>query len=88
MVADQYGGNQKTYSLQNPTFYFQPDWSPDGKYIAYTVTDYNIWSIDLASGNVRKVDTDRYAHPNRAMNPVWSPDSRWITYAKPAGKSL
>ncbi|WP_421763967.1 S41 family peptidase [Ekhidna sp.] len=82
VVADQYGGNQKTYSLQNPTFYFQPDWSPDGKYIAYTDTDYNIWSIDLASGNVRKVDTDRYAHPNRAMNPVWSPDSRWITYAK------
>ncbi|MEM7296800.1 MAG: PDZ domain-containing protein [Bacteroidota bacterium] len=82
VVADQYGNNQRSYALQNPTFYFQPDWSPDGKYIAYTDTDYNIWYIDLSSGGVRKVDTDRYAHPNRAMNPVWSPDSRWITYAK------
>lgn len=82
VVADQYGGNPRSYPLQNPTFYFQPDWSPDGKYIAYTDTDYNIWSIDLGSGMVKKVDTDRYAHPNRAMNPVWSPDSKWVTYAK------
>ncbi len=82
VVSDQYGGNQKTLTLQNPTFYFQPDWSPDGKRIAYTDTDYNIWSIQLSSGNVTKIDTDRYAHPNRAMNPVWSPDSRWITYSK------
>jgi len=82
IVADQYGGNQKSYALKNPTFYFQPDWSPDGKYISYTDTDYNIWYIELSSGNVKKVDTDRYAHPNRAMNPIWSPDSKWITYAK------
>lgn len=82
VVADQYGGNQKTYALKNPTFYFQPDWSPDGKRIAYTDTDYNIWYIELANGNVKKVDTDRYAHPNRAMNPIWSPDSKWIAYSK------
>ncbi len=82
VVADQYGGNQKSFTLKNPTFYFQPDWSPDGTYIAYTDTDYNIWYIELASGEVNKIDTDRYAHPNRAMNPAWSPDSRWIAYAK------
>jgi len=82
IVADQYGGNQKTYALENPTFYFRPDWSPDGKYIAYTDTDYNIWYLNLSSGVVKLVDTDRYAHPNRAMNPVWSPDGRWVTYAK------
>ncbi len=82
IVADQFGENQRAYALDNPTFYFRPDWSPNGKLIAYTDTDYNIWYIDLSSGVVKKVDTDRYAHPNRAMNPVWSPDSRWITYSK------
>ncbi len=82
IVADQYGENQKSYPLKNPTFYFQPDWSPDGKYIAYTDTDYNIWYIDLDIGTVNKAATDRYAHPNRDMNPVWSPDSQWITYAR------
>ncbi|GGD48313.1 S41 family peptidase [Muriicola marianensis] len=82
VVGDQEGQNTKSYSLPNPTFYFQPDWSPDGNYIAYTDTDYNVWIIALNSGDVHKAATDRYAHPNRTMNPVWSPDSRWIAYSK------
>lgn len=82
VVADQEGSNPRSYSLPNPTFYFEPDWSPDGNYIAYSDTDYNVWVISLNSGNVQKVATDRYAHPNRTMNPVWSPDSRWIAYSK------
>lgn len=82
VVADQFGNNQKSFPLENPTFYFQPDWSSDGKHIAYTDTDYNIWIINVTSGMVKKAATDRYAHPNRAMNPVWSPDGQWIAYAR------
>jgi tricorn protease len=82
VVADQYGSNQKSYPLPNSTFYFQPDWSPDGTHIAYSDTDYNIWVINLESGTAMKADTDRYAHPNRTMNPVWSPDSQWIAYPR------
>ncbi len=82
VVADQYGENQRSFPLENPTFYFKPDWSPDGSHIAYTDTDYNIWIINLETGRVKKADTDRYAHPNRTMNPVWSPDGQWIAYAK------
>lgn len=82
VVADQDGGNQKAYALPNHTFYFQPDWSPDGTHIAYSDTDYNIWVINLDTGKARKADSDNYAHPNRTMNPVWSPDSQWITYPK------
>ncbi|WP_372973411.1 PDZ domain-containing protein [Muriicola sp.] len=82
VVGDQDGLNSKSYSLPNPTFYFQPDWSPDGNYIAFTDTDYNVWIIALSTGDVQKAATDRYAHPNRTMNPVWSPDSRWIAYSK------
>ncbi|WP_299627974.1 S41 family peptidase [uncultured Tenacibaculum sp.] len=82
VLADQDGQNQQYISLPNPTFYFRPDWSPDGKHIAYTDTDFNIWVINLDTKKTFKVDTDRYAHPNRSMNPVWSPDSDWIAYAK------
>lgn len=82
VTADQDGNNQKAYTLPNHTFYFQPDWSPDGTHIAYSDTDYNIWVINLDTGKARKVDSDSYAHPNRTMNPVWSPDSQWIAYPK------
>ncbi|QLG45096.1 S41 family peptidase [Costertonia aggregata] len=82
VVADQDGTDQKYYPLPKPTFYFQPDWSPDGNHIAYSDTDYNIWVINLISGNTEKIATDNYAHPNRTMDPVWSPDSKWVAYPK------
>jgi tricorn protease len=82
VVANQFGENQKSFALENPTFYFTPDWSPDGKMITYTDTDYNIWYINLENGQIKKVDTDGYAHPNRTLNPNWSPDSRYIAYEK------
>ncbi|MCW5516467.1 S41 family peptidase [Muriicola sp. Z0-33] len=82
VVSDQYGKNKKTFSLPNPTFYFQPDWSPDGSHIAYSDTHYNIWIINLSSGKTKKIATDGYAHPNRTMNPVWAPDSKWVVYPK------
>ncbi|MEH6537315.1 MAG: PDZ domain-containing protein [Psychroserpens sp.] len=82
VLADQDGQNQDYIKLTNNTFYFQPDWSPDGKYLAYTDTDFNIWVINLESKKAIIADTDGYAHPNRSMNPVWSPDSKWIAYAK------
>ncbi|WP_436514749.1 S41 family peptidase [Ekhidna sp. To15] len=83
VISDQFGSKiKKTYPLPNPTFYFRPTWSPDGKYISYTDTDFNMWVLNLESGEAKKADTERYAHPNRSMNPVWSPDSKWIAYVK------
>ncbi len=82
MIADQSGMDPKEIPLPNPTFYFRPDWSPDGAYIAYTDTDYNLWYVNLESGLSKKVDTERYAHPSRTLNPSWSPDSKWIAYTK------
>ncbi|MFN1835703.1 PDZ domain-containing protein [Balneola sp. MJW-20] len=83
MIRDQYGLEEpKMIELPNPTFYFEPDWSPDGKYLAFTDTDYNLWYVEVESGEAVKVDTDGYAHPNRTMNPVWSPDSKWIAYVR------
>ncbi|HUH28810.1 S41 family peptidase [Gelidibacter sp.] len=82
VVADQDGNNQEEITLPNATFFFKPEWSNDGQYIAYTDTGYNIWVLNLETKKAVKADTDRYAHPDRSMNPVWSPDSKWIAYAK------
>lgn len=82
VLADQNGDNQQYIKLPNPTFYFQPDWSSDGKYIAYTDTNFVIWMINLETKEITKVDADTFAHPNRTMNPKFSPDSDWIAYAK------
>jgi tricorn protease len=82
VVAEQDGSNPRRIEIPDPSFYFVPSWSPDGTRLALTDTDYRVLIIDLASGDLVHVDTDRFAHPERSMNPVWSPDSRWIAYAR------
>lgn len=82
VLADQYGSIQRTYDLPDPTFYFNPRWSPDGNSISYTDTDFNLWVLNLDTGDTKKIATERYAHPNRSLNPVWSPDSRYIAYVQ------
>ncbi len=82
VIADQNGQNKIPITLPNSTFYFKPQWSPDGKHIAYSDTNYNVWITNVLTKQSTKVDSDNYAHPNRTMNPVWSPDSKWIAYSK------
>ena len=88
VLADQNGDNQEFIKLPNPTFYFQPDWSSDGKHIAYTDTNFVIWIINIENKKITKVDADGFAHPNRTMNPKFSPDSDWIAYAKQNNNNL
>ena len=82
VVAEQNGADPRRIEIADPSFYFRPEWSPDGAKLAFTDTHYRLLVLDVDSGDVVHVDTDRYAHPERSMNPVWSPDSRWIAYAR------
>ena len=82
IIADQHGKNKRRIEIPDASFYFVPTWSPDGKRLAFTDTHYRVLILEIESGNVQHIDTDRFAHPQRTMNPVWSPDSKYIAYAK------
>ena len=82
VIAGQDGSGPRRIDIPDPSFYFRPEWSPDGAKLAFTDTHYRLLVLDVGSGAVDHVDTDRFAHPERSMNPVWSPDSRWIAYAR------
>ena len=82
VIAEQDGSKPRRIDIPDPSFYFRPEWSPDGTKLAFTDTHYRVLVLDVESGGVEHVDTDRYAHPQRSLNPVWSPDSRWIAYAR------
>jgi tricorn protease len=83
-IREQNGmGAVKHVSLgQPPSFFYSPLWSPDSSKIAYTDKRLNLWYLDVGSGKITKVDTDRYDTPARNLNPAWSPDSKWLTYTK------
>jgi tricorn protease len=68
-------------TLQNPTHYYTPSWSPDSKKIVYTDTNLKVWVLDVASGQAKIIGHDPWMVPQRTLNPVWSPDSKWVAYS-------
>ena len=83
MIGTQEGvGEPREIVLEDPTFYYTPVWSPDASSIAFTDADLNLWTVDVGSGRLTRVDTDTYMVPDRTVDPVWSPDSKWLAYAK------
>ena len=45
--------------------------------------EYRILIVDVESGEVSHIDTDRVGHPARSIDAAWSPDSRWLSYVRP-----
>ncbi len=68
---------------------YDPAWSPDGRYIAYTATtrevttidsvaeDAHVWLLDLSGGGARDMS---FRQDRRARDPQWAPDSNSILY--------
>src|ERR1051326_5741153 len=75
---------------ETPGCEYEPAWSPDGKWIAYTATKRDVTTIDSvaedahvwvtsASGNTRRELTA--SQDRRARNPRWRGDSRAVYFS-------
>ena len=68
-------------TIEKPTRYYTPSWSPDSKKILFTDTNLKVWVLDLATEKAKIVGQDPWMVPQRTLNPTWSPDSKWVAYA-------
>ena len=80
---DGTGDARKIDLGQKSAFYYQLNWSPDSKKLAFSDQKLNLWYVDLTQAEPKpvKVDTDEYAELHE-FDQSWSPDSRWLTYTK------
>lgn len=83
MVGDPLGLEQpRAVELPGNSFYSQPRWSPDGKFLVIADNHLSLWLVEVEGGAARRIDTDTYADPGRPFDAVWAPDSRWVAYSK------
>jgi len=77
-------GRGKVKSLKvgdGESFFYNPSWSPDSKWIACSDKRANVWLVEVASGKSKKVDTGYYGEsPTSAV--AWSPDSQWFAFPR------
>jgi tricorn protease len=62
-----------------PGYRYNPQWSPDSKWIAFTDAGGRLFLTDVEKGTTQEFDIDPW------MNQVavsWSGDSQWMAYAK------
>lgn len=90
VLREQNGaGETKRFRLSGkPGYFSNPNWSPDAKKIAFSDNALRLGYLDIASGKVMIVDTDRYASPRRAETAAWSPDSQWLAFTRQEKSSL
>jgi tricorn protease len=82
-IKDQAGkSDARAYKLNGTGFFAFPRWSPDSKKISYVDNGRNLYVLDMASGAIRKINSDELFTPGpfRDMMTDWSPDSKWLAY--------
>ncbi len=83
----------------DPSFFYGPEWSPDGKYILYRDKHERLWYVEVpvkgADGKWSKAgapvlvdQSHRDSFGGNATSPQWSPDSKWIVYTREAANDL
>ncbi len=83
----------------NPSFYYNLQWSPDSKHIAFSDKHLHLWYVDAPSkddkgkdvpaGKPVLVDTSHAGgFGEEGFHANWSPDSRWISYTRDLDNAL
>ena len=87
-VSDPLGDEPRRITSREGGYPHTPRWSPDGSRIAFTDHTLSLFYVDVASGEVVKVDRAEVEPMDVSLEvkPIsdfsWSPDGRWLAYSK------
>ncbi|HEX8638245.1 MAG TPA: DPP IV N-terminal domain-containing protein, partial [Pyrinomonadaceae bacterium] len=75
------GAVKKIEIESKPTFYWDINWSPDSRKLAFADRRLSLWLADAEKGIVQKIDVSGYS-AQESWQPNWSSDSRFLAYNK------
>ncbi|MEM8887223.1 MAG: PDZ domain-containing protein [Bacteroidota bacterium] len=72
----------KMVALNGSGFYASIHWSPDSKKLCFVDNGRKFYMLDVESGAIKEVDSDRMYVPGpfRDLFGSWSHDSKWVAY--------
>jgi len=78
LVAQDGSGEPQRLTTDGDVMRYAPEWSPDGKYLAFSDKDGRLYVVDVATGEKTFVaDEPQF----QLRDHVWSPDSRHIAFS-------
>ena len=89
LIANQNGLEEpKSISIGESKLGWEPTWSPDGKFIAFTDDDVRIRVLNIEDETIETIDIGGNNLERGSMGLTWSPDSKWLAYAKTASNNF
>ncbi|MBS0010784.1 MAG: PD40 domain-containing protein [Bacteroidales bacterium] len=83
LIASQDGLSEaRSISIGESKMAWEPAWSGDGKYIAFTDDDVRVRIVDIESEEIYTVDTGGTNLERGSMGLAWSHDSKWLAYSR------
>jgi len=78
LIAQDGSGQPKQLTKGGSAMRYAPEWSPDGKHLAFSDKDGRLWVVTVADGTVVPVAKDRQGY---LRDYVWSPDGAFLAFS-------
>jgi tricorn protease len=79
LLENKKGAQPRQLTSGSSAWKYQPEWSPDSRYLVYSDRRMKLWLVNVETGRETEIDQ---AAANEIRHYAFSPDSEWITYPK------
>jgi tricorn protease len=85
LLENKIAAKPKQITFNSSAWKYEPEWSPDSRYLVYSDRTLKLWLLDVENGSQTEID---HATMSEIRSFNFSPDSEWLTYDKESENGL